>query len=115
MPTEIRHIIFSNDEVVRAAIEYHKRTGSPLPPGTVIKIAFEREPVVRCAVHMGLDSDGSRQVHWIEETTLAAALIFFCINNRIPLPTKAGKNLQMVGDHVALIISKSPGDRTSGR
>ena len=114
MPTEIRHIIFTNDEVVRAAIEYHKRTGSPLPPGTVIKVAFEKDPGVRCGLHMGLDSDGSRQLFWIEETILAAALIFYCINNRIPLPTKAAKNLHMVGEQVALMVTKTA-DRGNAR
>lgn len=108
MPTEIRHIIFTQDEVVRAAVDYHRRAGNPLPPGNVIKVVLEREPQVRCALHLGLDSDGSRQLVWIEHQILAAALIFFCIQNRIPLPTKAAKELAVMGEKVALVVTKSP-------
>lgn len=115
MPTEIRHIIFTQDEVVRAVVEYHKRTANPLPSGAIVKLEFEREPEVRCALHLDLDAGHTRQIFWIENALLAAALIFFCINNRIPLPTRAAKQLQMLNDKVALVVTKQPGSDKGNR
>lgn len=114
MPTEIRHIIFQQDEVVRAIIDYHRRTGNQLPTGTIIKTSFEKEPTVRCGLHIGVDADNSRQIVWIEEQILAAALIFFCIQNRIPLPTKSTKILQVMNDQVALKVTRTSADARGG-
>lgn len=114
MPSEIRHIIFSPEEVVRAVVDYHRRSGKALPTGSVIRTTYEREPTVRCALHMGLDADSSRHVVWIEEPILAASLIFFCIQNGIPLPTKAAKNLQMLNEQVALRVTRTPADSRRG-
>jgi hypothetical protein len=105
MPTEIRHILFSNDEVIRAVVEYHRRAGAPLPSGSVIRLEVLPEPV-RCTLHLGLDG-GARQAHWVDNQTLAACLIFFCINQRIPLPTKASKQLQMMNDKITLVVHKN--------
>ncbi|HYC05144.1 MAG TPA: hypothetical protein VEB20_01505 [Azospirillaceae bacterium] len=107
MPTEIRHIIFTNDEVMRAVVEYHKRTANPLPPGNVIRCAPEKvDQQIKLSLHVALDADGARQILVLEEPVLAAALIFYCIQNKIPLPTKAAKSLQMVGEQVALKVTK---------
>ncbi len=114
MPTEIRHIIFAQDEVIRAIIDYHRRSGNMLPTGTIIKTTFEKEPTLRCGLHIGVDADNSRQVVWIEEPILAASLIFFCIQNKIPLPTKASKTLQIVNEQIALKVTRTPQDARGG-
>ncbi|MFM2042041.1 MAG: hypothetical protein RLY86_617 [Pseudomonadota bacterium] len=115
MPTEIRHIIFTQEEVVRGAVDYHRRSGSPLPTGSIIKMVVEKEPALRIALHIALDADDSRAVIWIEHQVLAAALIFFCIQNRIPLPTKAAKELTLMGEKIALVVTKSPVQDGRGR
>lgn len=114
MPSEIRHIIFLQEEVIRAIIDYHRRSGNALPSGTIIKLSYEKEPTLRCALHIGVDADDSRQVVWIEEQILAASLIFFCIQNKIPLPTKASKTLQIINDQIALKVTRTPQDARSG-
>lgn len=106
MPTEIRHIIFTNEEVIRAVVDYHRRAGNPLPSGSIIRLEVQVEPQVRCALHIGLD-DGARQAHWVDNPTLAACLIFYCINQRIPLPTKSAKQLHMMNDKVTLVVHKN--------
>ncbi|ACJ00086.1 hypothetical protein [Rhodospirillum centenum] len=108
MPTEIRHIIFTGDEVIRALVEYHKRSGNPLPPGAVIRCQYESLPDLCCLLHLALDADGSRQVFRVERAPLAAALIFFCIHNRIPLPTRATKQIQLLNEQLALVITRTP-------
>ncbi|MFV3073765.1 hypothetical protein [Niveispirillum fermenti] len=112
MPTEIRHILFSNDEVIRAVVEYHRRAGNPMPSGSVIRMEVMADPV-RCALHVGQD-DGARQVHWVDNPTLAACLIFFCINQRIPLPTKSAKQLHMMNDKITLVVHKSAQNERGG-
>ena len=107
MPNEIRHIIFTSDEVIRALIDYHRRAGNPLPAGNVVKCTFEKEDnLIKASLHMAVDADGSRQVVPVVQTTLAAALILYCINQKIPLPAKANKSLQLHNDTVGLVINK---------
>ncbi|HYC05333.1 MAG TPA: hypothetical protein VED40_18715 [Azospirillaceae bacterium] len=109
MPTEIRHIIFANDEIIRAVVEYHKRTANPLPAGSVVRSAPEKyEDQIRLVLQIDIDS-GMRQTLIIEEATFAAALIFFCMQNKIPLPATAAKSLQFVGEQVALRVTKESG------
>ncbi|MQP66774.1 hypothetical protein GE253_15670 [Niveispirillum sp. SYP-B3756] len=104
MPIEIRHILFSQEEVIRAVVEYHRRSGNPLPAGSVIRIEVMPDPV-RCALHFARD-DNSRQVAWVDNQPLAAALIMFCINQRIPLPTKSTKLLDVMNDKVTLVVHR---------
>jgi hypothetical protein len=116
MPTEVRHIIFSNDEIIRAVVDYHRRNGSSLPAGSVIKMEVMANPEIRCALHIAVDGESSgaangRQVAWVDTATLAAALILFCINQRIPLPSKALKQLEMLNGRITLVVHRTP-DRT---
>ena len=49
----------------------------------------------------------------ISAEILAASLILFCINHKIPIPVEATKRLQKVGDGVALFVVKR--HKTAGK
>ena len=102
MPTEIRQIAFKSQEAMQAVIEYHRRRSIALPSGSAIDITFDEEPVsavLRIQAAGGL----TKQVP-ITAEGLAAALILFCINRKIPLPAEADKRLQKLNGGVALIV-----------
>ena len=120
MPSELRHLLFRPAEIVQAVREYHRRLGTPLPSGTVARCGPECEAEdggVSFRITILPDHDGAgpaitgeaqRQDIVIEGPSLAAALILYCRDRRIPLPAGADKSLQAFGEKVCLIATINP-------
>jgi len=120
MPSELRHILFRPCEVAQAVKEYHRRMKTPLPPGTIVRCGAECEKLggaLRFRLVLAPDpidasplkpGEDGRQEVVVEGPALAAALILFCHDKRIPLPAASDKTLQRFGDQVGLIITINP-------
>jgi hypothetical protein len=117
MPSEMRHILFRPAEVAIAVREYHRRMKAPWPSGTVVRCGVECEGeggTVRFRLVIRPDTTGGgtykpvSQTHQevtVEGPVLAAALILFCHDRRIPLPASADKALQRYGEQVGLVVT----------
>jgi len=106
VPTEMREIAFRETEFFNAVRDYRIRRGEPLPMGSVLGIDFEEEETdVTARIRIGKD-DG-RDVMSVDLATesIAAALIFFCINHKIPLPAHAAKSVKKLGGNIVLVIN----------
>ncbi len=99
MPQEVRHILFSRDEV-SSAITLHKRErGELFAHHSVRVVATRSQPNVAVQV---AGEDGNES--WIGGSALAAALIRCCMKDRIPLPAAAHKLMRALPDGIALIL-----------
>ena len=108
MPREMRQIMFRSPEIMSAVMDYHRRRAIPLPKGTAAGCMIVDEPALSAMLSIQADGGGTSVVT-INAEMLAAALILYCINRKIPLPAEADKRLQKVGeDGVALIVIKRP-------
>lgn len=107
MPTEIRHIIFSSEELFIALKEYRKRRREPLPGGPVVKFALEQTPELSATVRIAPETGEPERVFVSNRDELATALIMYCIDNKIPMPVKSTKFLQMFGGSLGLVITKN--------
>ena len=104
MPTELRKIIFSEEEIVRAVLSQNRRSPKKLPPGDIVKVGRSGS---------GANMDISIFDATVEQTKtvtlgasyLAAAMLGFCIDNKIPVPRVADKSVEVLGDSFALSIS----------
>jgi hypothetical protein len=117
MPSELRHILFRPAEVAVAVREYHRRMKTPMPPGSIVRCGVEcerpGEPVrFRIAIEpdgmgaaRGKSAPASFQEVVVEGPVLAASLILFCHDRRIPLPASADKALQRFGEQLGLIVT----------
>jgi len=105
MPTEMRQIAFTQREVSRALIEYDRRRDHHFPSGSVRKVDIQDDPDIHATVTIESIGGGASDTK-IGTAELAAALILYCINYRIPLPAESAKRLQKVGDGVALFVVK---------
>lgn len=106
MPREMRQIMFRAAEVMTAIVEYHRRRSIALPQGTAVgcKISDENGLIVSVSIE---SATGQTTTLTVNAEVLAASLILYCINRKIPLPAEADKRLQKVGDDgVALIVIK---------
>lgn len=100
MITEIRHIIFSNDElkllfqtVPLEGIDRSKKI-------TRIEVKEGPPPMV------ALQSEGSGQLE-VESYQLARMIVSYCREKRIPLPKDALKTLHAQGDQLCFSIMSS--------
>ena len=114
MPSEVRHLLFRPAEVVQAVKEYHRRSGAPLPSGTVARCGPEvedggvrfRMTLVPDRVRGRTSSSSTEAARYevvVEGPVLAAALILHCRDRGIPLAASAQKSLQRFGEQVCLI------------
>jgi hypothetical protein len=119
MPTELRHLLFQPAEVLDAVREYHRRFSTPLPAGRVMQCGLDEAeaaagrtcfrivlatPSTKVAAP-GKPAEDTRREIVIEGHVLAAALILYCRDRRIPLPVAASKQLRHFGDQVCLVTT----------
>jgi hypothetical protein len=112
VPAEIRHLLFRPPEVVLAITEYSRRMRTPLPSGSVLRCGVQTRGVEGVQFTMVIapadaNEPASREVV-VEGPVLAAALILFCRDRRIPLPSDAEKSLQKFGDMLGLVVTRNP-------
>jgi hypothetical protein len=106
MPAEIRHIVFSNDEVLEAVRAFQLRERQPLISGTVtIFELVERKGEVELTLEITAERNGERQRVVLERERLAAAVISLCLARKIPLPLAAPKVCRVLWGRVALVMA----------
>jgi hypothetical protein len=114
MPSELRHILFRPTEVIEALRSHQARIGQPIPRGQVldsgpegtgssIRFRLQLSPEPADAFAAGLKT--LRQEFVFDAPTLAAALIHYCRDRKIPLPVNAEKSVQQFGEQVGLITT----------
>ena len=106
MPTEMREIAFRETEFFSAVRDYRLRRGEPLPNGSVLGIDFDEDDSDLTA-HIRIGKDEGSEVTDIalQTESIAAALIFFCINHKIPLPAHAAKSVKKLNGNIVLVIN----------
>ena len=104
MPNEMRKIVFTEDELQAALVNYALRTNKKLPNATINNILVEaKEGVTATIVYM---RDGTEEAKSVEFTPndVSAALILYCSTRQIPLPRDAKKVVIPIEDSVGMII-----------
>ncbi len=105
MPSEIRLITFTKPEIVAAISDFHLRRKLPIPKGAVLSVDIATTPDIEVTLQIRPDGEHDPVAFPVNALTLAAALVFFCINRGIPLPAQSTKHLTMRGEEVTLAIS----------
>lgn len=107
MPIEVRYVMFTQTEVVKAILEFKKRRGEAMPQGSIVKFGMEGTSEPSFIIEIKGD-DGIVQTVSVDNKPLTAALVMFCINTKIPLPAKASKTLKVNGQKLALVVEEAP-------
>jgi hypothetical protein len=109
MPAEIRHILFTHAETLEAAIDHLRRAKQALPRGQVVDTGFaELGPGLGSRFTFKVAPDGNTgppRPCTIEGEALVTALINYCKVRGIPLPMRAEKRLQSIGNRIGLVMS----------
>ncbi|WP_252509647.1 hypothetical protein [Thalassospira sp. TSL5-1] len=103
---ELRCIIFENIEVIKAITGHRRRIGKPLPAGQIGKLKITTSPEIVVTLELVPD-DGHSLFIPSSGAELAAALIAFCIEQRVPMPVSAKKALTVLEGNIAIKITKN--------
>lgn len=101
MPSEVRRLVFSLEELMLLVSSFIKSTDTEIPRGKVMdfKIASETPLKVTLFVHA---ETGRQVVHDIGEIFISAAMIDYCMRNRIPISKRAQKSVKMLNGQFVL-------------
>jgi len=102
MPSEHRVIVFTSEEAIDAIARFSKMLDTPLFRGKPTELHVRKNPQVRAILEV--EKRGSEEIETIDlnSSHLAAALINFCREIRIPLPRNAKKELDVSGEQLVL-------------
>jgi hypothetical protein len=101
---ELRCLVFTEAELIHAVVSRRRKIREPLPVGTVQKVTFEQGEELVTTLHMADDygKDCSLRLGAVE---VAAAMVNFCIERKIPLPVASNKHLQLLNNSLSLMIT----------
>ena len=105
MISEVRYLLFDEQDLLRAMIEYRKARNQPLPVGTITEFKIQRKEQVTCTLSMHEDKAGKKTDIIFTNDIIRAALIAYCRYKKVPLPVTAQKDLQVFGERVGMLIS----------
>lgn len=104
MPTERRRIIFSDGEVVDAALAYCRATGIPVPDAKVERQNIADSDACGLVLGFAVSSPELSDEVEIDGADMLAALIAFCRMQSIPLPKAAVKRLERHNGAVSMVF-----------
>ena len=105
MPQETRSLFFSPHEIVAAVADFHLRRKLPIPKGKIVSMSFSAPPEVEGTFEILGEGQDTPSRFVLKGETLAAALVFYCINRSIPMPALSRKQLRKPDDGLELVIS----------
>ena len=120
MPTEMRRIVFTEEELKEAITLYNRVAAQKLPPGLVVGCDLKGNEKVEVVLSISDQSTGDTHSVTLGAAHLGACLIRFCIEKKVPLPRNWAKSLQVIGDSIALNLTRDlseerlPSERNDG-
>jgi len=102
MPTEMRRIVFSNEELLNAINFFNSPNIPKLPEGVITSASVDPENKSNMILKFNsYNRDAERDII-VPVASLGAVLINYCIKSKIPMSKKASKSLKIIGDNVSL-------------
>lgn len=107
MPIERRRILFSDDEIVAAAVSHCRATGIAVPDAEVEDIDVSLKPDCAVTLTFAVSSPDQSDELSIDTDTLVNALVSFCRLNAIPLPKSAQKHIEPKDGLLSMVFNTS--------
>ncbi len=102
MVTERRQIIFANQDLIDALVEFDRARSREFVPGKAVVCTVSEDEPVRVILSFADTAGDAQRTFEFDANHLAAVLLCFCIKRRIPIPKHARKVLRASGDGLSL-------------
>ena len=104
MPSEFRQVRFSNSELIEILSDYNQVAQNKLPEGKIVSCTPVAEAEVAVCLELVDQSSGETQIASLAPELVAAALLRYCIRQRILMPRGATKTIKIHGDEISLNV-----------
>jgi len=101
-PSEMRRIVFTQDEVLVALSRYAVQPPDRHESSRFVACRILRRPKLRVLAELALHEGGPLEEIEVDTNGVAAALLRYCAASGVPIPMKADKELEVVGENLAL-------------
>ncbi len=105
MPSELRKITFTQDEVQEAVISHCLHTDIHIPDANIDEMTLHDDAEAAAVLNFTVSNPADPNRVKLDRDNLAAALIRFCIDHDIPLPRIGQKMLTFKDGEVSLMIN----------
>ncbi|WP_448192402.1 hypothetical protein [Azospirillum sp. sgz301742] len=102
---ELRCLVFTDQEVVKAILDRRRKMREPLPAGTVRGVTYSSDHEAIHTTIRVLDDYGVDQSMTIGTAEAAAALVGYCMGRKVPLPVDSDKCLHLINGGLTLMIT----------
>ena len=103
---ELRCLVFTDQEVVKAVLDRRRRMKEPLPNGTVGNVTYRTGQSGGVETDIQVTGDGGEdRTMTLHEAEVAAALVSYCMGRKIPLPVESDKLLYLINGALTLMIT----------
>jgi len=109
MPVEVKNIHFSILEVKKALAQFSTRRKKYLEYNDIRNVKVVDKPKINISCELYKSSGYENNIISFNQNEIAAALILFCMDYRIPIPKIATKELQALGEELLLVIKLNHG------
>jgi hypothetical protein len=105
MPTELRQLVFSADELAQALSAMSEAVPGRLPAGDIIMCQVVESPDLHVNVKVLPEGSPDLQNIHLDSAFVGASLVKFCLDRKIPLPSGSVRHLQAISGNIALNLS----------
>ncbi len=103
---EFRCIVFTEHEVLTAIVERRRRAREKLPIGTILDVTYDDTDKNSVITNIRIVDDYSKvEVVTVRTPEVAAALVEYCLNRKIPMPSGSKKWLELIGSELTLLMT----------
>lgn len=102
---ELRCLVFTEQEVVKAVLDRRRKMREPLPVGTVRGVTYASDHDTIHTTIRVLDDYGVDQSMTVGSAEVAAALVGYCMGRKVPLPVESDKCLHLINGGLTLMIT----------
>ncbi len=104
MPIEIRKIIFSEAELIEAIEGFARNMRRTMLPGETVACSIDGTNDLSVSLTVQNLADGTSATTRFDHVAVAAALIRYCIGEKIPLAKAAENSVEAEGTGIALTL-----------
>lgn len=104
MPSEMRRLTFSREELITALTQHYQASPDRLPEGRIVDCTLIARPKALVRLQVLDPSNNGTHAQDMPLEHVAAALLRYCMNHRIPVPKRSRKSIEIVGDSLCLDI-----------
>lgn len=101
-PSEMRRIVFTHDEVLVALSRYAAEPRDRRETSRFVTCRILRSPRLRVLAELESYAGGPVQEIEVETHDVAEALLRYCAASGVPIPMKADKELEVIGENLSL-------------